>query len=170
MQKPPSELAAIIGIDWTDKKHDVCLHVPGSEAFEHTVIEHRVAAIEAWALELRERFGGASIAVCLELSQGPIVSALLEYDFFVLFPINPATLARYRRAFTPSRAKDDPTDARIAVELFLRHRDKLNLLEQESAAMRALRRLVQVRRDLVQDRVRVTNRLTHALKAYFLQV
>jgi transposase len=170
MHKPTSEFAAVIGIDWADKKHDVCLHVPGSEGFEQSVLEHRVAAIETWALGLRERFGGAPIAVCVELAQGPIVSALLEYDFFVLFPINPATLARYRRAFTPSRAKDDPTDARIAVELFQRHRDKLSALERESDGMRALRRLVQVRRDLVQDRVRVTNRLTHALKAYFPQV
>ena len=62
MQKPPSEFAAVIGIDWADKKHDVCLHVPGSKDFERTVIEHRVAAIEAWALGLRERFAGAPIA------------------------------------------------------------------------------------------------------------
>jgi transposase len=36
--------------------------------------------------------------------------------------------------------------------------------------MGALRQLVQARRDLVQDRVRITNRLTFALKAYFPQV
>jgi transposase len=36
--------------------------------------------------------------------------------------------------------------------------------------MRALRRLVEARRDLVQDRVRLTNRLTFTLKAYFPQV
>ena len=36
--------------------------------------------------------------------------------------------------------------------------------------MRALRRLVEWRRDLVQDRTRLTNRITDALKAYFPQV
>jgi transposase len=36
--------------------------------------------------------------------------------------------------------------------------------------MRVLRRLVEARRDLVQDRVRLTNRLTFTLKAYFPQV
>ena len=36
--------------------------------------------------------------------------------------------------------------------------------------MRALRRLVEARRDLVHDRVRLTNRLTFTLKAYFPQV
>ena len=141
MQKPPREFAAFVGIDWADRKHDVCMHVHGIEGFEQIVVEHRTAAIEAWALGLRKRFGGAPVAVCLELSQGPIVSALLEYDFLVLFPVNPATLARYRRAFTPSRAKDDPTDAQIAVELLLRHRDKLSVLQQDNAAMRSLRRL-----------------------------
>ena len=53
----------------------------------------------------------------LELSKGPLVSALQRYDFFVLFPVNPSMLAKYREAFKPSRAKDDPTDAELAVDL-----------------------------------------------------
>jgi len=67
-------------------------------------------------------------------------------------------------------AKDDPTDAEVILELLVRHRDKLKRLEPESADMRALRRLVEWRRDLVQDRTRLTNRITDALKAYFPQV
>ena len=170
MQAPVSDFAAFIGIDWADAKHDICLAVAGSNTHELSVLEHRPAAIAAWATSLRERFNGAPIAVCIELCQGPIVSALLEHDFFVIFPINPATLAKYRRAFTPSRAKDDPTDAQIALDLLLRHRDKLKPLKPEHPDVRALRRLVEARRDLVQDRVRLTNRLTFALKAYFPQV
>jgi transposase len=170
MQEEPSEFAAFIGIDWADRKHDVCLQVADSDASELSVIEHRPAVIDAWARRLRERFAGRPVAVCLELSQGPIVSALLEHDFFVIFPVNPSTLAKYRRAFTPSRAKDDPTDAAIALDLLRRHPDKLSRLRRESPNMRALRRLVEARRDLVQDRVRVTNRLTHTLKSYFPQV
>jgi len=127
-------------------------------------------SLRAWADKLRERFGGAPVAVCLELSQGPIVSALLEHDFFVLFPVQPTTLARYRSAFTTSRAKDDPTDAEFALELLLCHPDKLAPLEPESIPMRSLRRLVEARRTLVNDRVRLTNRITAALKAYFPQV
>jgi transposase len=142
-------------IDWADRKHDVCLQVPGVDAVEASVVEHKPKAIEEWAHKLRDRFAGQRIAVCLELSHGPIVSALLEHDFFVIFPVNPSTLAKYRRAFTPSRAKDDPTDAAIALELLRRHREKLKPLRHESPNMRALRRLVEARRDLVQDRVRL---------------
>jgi transposase len=162
--------AAFIGIDWADKKHDVCLWVPGTEKRERFVLEHRSTAIDAWAQQLRERFGGARIAVCLELSQGPIVSALLEYDFFVLFPVQPRTLAQYRLAFVPSRAKDDPTDAELALDLMRRHPERLTRLEPESSTMRCLRRLVELRRTLVEERVRTTNRITAALKAYFPQV
>src|SRR5262245_50524074 len=170
MSKAVDEFAAFIGLDWADRKHDVCLHAPGLERLERAVVEHRPAAIEAWARALQKRFGGRPIAVGLELSRGPIVSALLEYDFFVLFPINPNSLAQYRRAFTPSHAKDDATDAELALDILLRHRDKLKPLHPESAAMRSLQRLVETRRSFVQARVRITNRITHALKAYFPQV
>jgi transposase len=169
MPQQPTEFAAFIGIDWADKKHDFCLQVAGESKRERGVLEHRPAAIEAWAAELRERFGGAPVAVAVELARSPIVSALLEYDFFVVFPINPNTLAKYRTAFTPSRAKDDPTDAEIALELLVHHRDKLTPLQPQSANMRALQRLVEARRGLVHDRVRITNRITSALKEYFPQ-
>lgn len=55
--------------------------------------------------------------MALELSKGPIVYALQKYDFFVLFPVNPSTLAKYRQACKPSRAKDDPTDVEYALKL-----------------------------------------------------
>ena len=99
---------AFVGIDWADTKHDICVQAAGSERRELTCIAHEPGQIESWACSLRERFGG-HVAVALELTKGPIVYALQKYDFIVLFPINPATLARYRQAFKPSGAKDDPT-------------------------------------------------------------
>src|SRR5262249_30434958 len=85
-------------------------------------------------------------------------------------PVNPLTVARYREAFTPSRAKDDPTDAELQVEILLKHRDKLTPLRPQSPTMRALAQLVEHRRRLVGDKVRLTNRLTSALNNYFPQV
>ena len=105
--------------------------------------------------------------MCLELNKGPLVYALRKYEFLVLFPVNPATLAKYREAFTPSHAKDDPTDAELQLELLLKHRDKLQPLIPQSTAMRALEQLVEHRRRLVGDKVRLTNRLTSTLKNYF---
>jgi transposase len=161
------EYAAYIGIDWGDRKHDVCLKTEARGEAEISVIEHSPAALDAWAEELRQRFAGRPIAVCLELQRGPIVSALLKHGHFVLYPVNPQSLARYRQAWSPSGAKDDPTDAELALDVLLKHRDRLRPLRQESAPMRSLCRLVEDRRRLVGDRVRLTNRLIGALKGYF---
>jgi transposase len=164
------EFAAFIGLDWADTKHDMCLQIAGSDHREVTVLEHQPEVIEAWATALLHRFEGGPIAIALELNKGPIVEALRKYDGLVLFHINPMMLARYREAFTPSRAKDDPTDAELQLELLLGHRDKLKPLVPQSPEMRALAQLVEHRRRLVGERVRITNRLTHALKTYFPHV
>jgi transposase len=162
--------AAFVGIDWADAKHDVCLQTAGSTQRECFQLEHTPEAIDTWVTTLRTRFNGQPVAICLELNKGPLVSALRKYDFLVLFPINPLMLARYREAFTPSRAKDDPTDAALQLELLLTHRDKLQLLQPQSPTMRALAQLVEHQRRLVGDKVRITNRLTSTLKNYFPQV
>jgi transposase len=162
--------AAFVGLDWADAKHDVCLQAAGTAQREFLSLEHSPEEINAWVQTLRTRFNGQPVAVCLELNKGPIVSALRNYDFLVLFPVNPLTVAKYREAFTPSRAKDDPTDAELQVEILLKHREKLTPLSPESPTMRALAQLVEHRRRLVGDKVRLTNRLTSALKNYFPHV
>jgi len=162
--------AAFVGIDWAEANHDGCLQPAGSAQREYFPLEHTPEAIDAWVTTLRTRFHGQPVAICLELNKGPLVSALRKYDCLVLFPINPLTLARYREAFTPSRAKDDPTDAALQLALLRTHRDKLQPLNPQSPTMRALAQLVEHRRRLVGDKVRLTNRLTSTLKNYFPQV
>jgi transposase len=167
---PTEEFAAFVGIDWADAKHHVCLQAAGSQKREFSVLAHQPDTIDEWVSTLRTRFKEQPVAICLELNKGPIVAALRKYDYLVLFPVNPLTLARYREAFTPSHAKDDPSDAELQLELLLTHRDKLQPLTPQSPEMRALEQLVHHRRRLVGDKVRLTNRLTSALKNYFPQV
>ncbi len=164
------DFAAYIGIDWGDSKHDICLKARDCEELEQSIVRHTPEAIAEWVRTLRRRFRGEPVAVCVEIAKGPFVSALLMHDFFVIIPVNPQSLALYRRAWAPSGAKDDPSDARLALEVLTRHRDKLAPLRTEGVGMRTLRQLVEDRRRLVNDRVRVTNRLTAALKRSFPQV
>ena len=160
---------AYVGIDWGDAKHDICLQAAGSDRREFDCIAHQVPRIDEWAKALHQRFG-SPIAVALELSKGPIVYALQKYDFLVLFPINPSTLAKYRVTFKPSRAKDDPTDAEMALDLLLHHPERFKPLQPQSVAMRTLLSLTEHRRELVDDKTRLTNRLTDNLKQYYPQV
>ena len=149
---------AFVGIDWADKKHDVCIQAANSKQREFAVIPHKVDLINEWVQSLAQRFG-SPIAVAVELSKGPIVYALQKFDCFVIYPINPSTLAKYRETFTPSGAKDDPTDAQFAVDLLLCHPDRFKPLQPQSVEMRTLASLVELRRSLVNDKNRITNRL-----------
>jgi len=52
----PDQYAAIIAIDWADRKHDRCLQVTGNDTLEYSVLAHQTQAIEDWAIELYRRF------------------------------------------------------------------------------------------------------------------
>jgi transposase len=159
---------AFIGLDWADAKHDVCLQSAGSDLREFGTVAHQPDAIDTWVHALHQRFGGR-IAIALELAKGPIVYALQKYDFLVLFPIDPGLLAMYRKAFKPSRAKDDPTDAQLALELMRLYPHRFAPLKPQSVPMRTLGFLVEQRRLLVDDKKRLVNRLGNTLKQYYPQ-
>jgi transposase len=165
-----TQYAAYLGIDWADKKHDLCLVDAATGKQSKQVLPHTPQAIAEYFTNLRAHYPGQPIAVGLEQSRGPLLFALLQYDFLVLYPLNPTTLAKYREAFTPSRAKDDPSDAEYAAELLIKHSDRLKAWHPDDAETRTLRYLVEHRRRLIGDRTRISNRITSLLKCYFPQV
>jgi transposase len=168
---PPetSVFAAFVGLDWADQKHDLVLYDPRGGQPEPFQLLHTPEAIDEWASGLRRRFGGQPVAVCFEQTRGAIAYALLKYDFLVLFPLPPARLASYRESFSNSGAKDDPTDAALLVDYLLRHRDQLRVWRPDSPATRELFLLVEARRDAVDQKTRLSNRLLALLKQYFPQ-
>ena len=127
------------------------------------------AVLHEWVAQLQQRFAGGKIAVALEQRKGAVIHALLMYDCFVLYPINPKALARYREAFRTSGAKDDPLDSELLLDLVVRHRDKLRAWVPDTVESRTLQALCEQRRKLVNQRVALTNRLTSLLKQYFPQ-
>jgi transposase len=164
------QYAALIAIDWADQKHDISLCDQSTGKREQSIVKHTPAALQEWALALRQRFAGRPLAVCLEQSRGPLIYALLQYDFLVLYPINPATLAKYRQAFSTALGKDDPSDADYLLDLLEHHRERMRVWRPDDQKTRTLRLLVEQRRRLINDRTRLSNRLTALLKGYFPQV
>lgn len=158
------EYAAFLGIDWADEKHDLCLLPAESGGPQHSTLAQKPAAIAAWAAELRQRYGGRSVAVCLEQSRGALIGALTQYEFLVLFPLNPQQLAAYRQALSPSGAKDDCTDAELLAQFLRDHHHQLRPWQPEDDITRSLKLLVEQRRRWVEDRVALGNELVQRLK------
>jgi Transposase len=161
---------AYIGIDWADRKHDMALYDCASGSWKESLIGTRPQDRLDGVNHLRAQSGHGKIAVALEQKRGPLLYALCPYDNLVLFPINPRLVANYRKAFQPSRAKSDPVDARILVELMQKHSEKLEAWVAGCPQTRALRQWVEARRMLVGEKVRLTNRITASRKSYYPQV
>ena len=162
-------LAALVGIDWADQYHEVSLQASESSTVEHSRLSHTPEALGEWIAGLRRRFRDQPVGIAVETSRGPLVHALLDHDCLVLYPINPRALKRFREAFSPSGAKDDVPDADLLRELLVKHRDRLQAWVPEDVETRALRRLVEHRRKLVDLQTRLTQQVTAALKDYFPQ-
>jgi transposase len=162
-----NQFAATIGWDWADKKHDLWVRPAEGAKSQHLILEQTPEALHEWVAQLRQRFAGQPVAICLENSRGPAISALMAYDFIVIFPINPKALKSYRAAFCVSGAKDDRTDAMLLEEYVRLHRHKLKALEPDTVLTRTLAGLVEHRRQLVDERTRFVEQMRSVLKTYF---
>lgn len=157
--------AAFFGIDWADRQHEVA-ELEG-DTVRRRILQHTPEAIEAWANELREQFGGRPVAVCLEQAQGALVYALQQYPHLVLFPINPAKADAYREAFAHSGAKNDRVDAELLARYVREHHPRLRAWRPDTEQTRQLARLVELRRNLVEERKQTMQRIGAILKLYF---
>jgi transposase len=166
---PNQDYAAFIAIDWADQKHAFALQVAGQEKKEKGTLEQKPEVISAWVAQLRERFKGHQIAVAIEQSRGALIHALLEYDFLVLYPIHPTTVANFRQAFKFSGAKSDPLDTEQILEILTKHLQLLKPLVPDTEQTRLLSRLVEHRRKTVDLRTSHVQALQASLKEYFPQ-
>src|SRR6266446_5931590 len=162
-----TNFAATIGLDWADQKHDLWIRPTEGPKAEPLRLEQTPEALHEWVAKVRERFGNRKIAIAVETCRGPVISALMAYDFIVLFPVNPKGLKSYRDAFSISGAKDDRTDAQLLEEFIRLHRDKLKALEPDTELTRTLAGLTENRRRLVDERTRIVNQLHSCLKTYY---
>ncbi len=163
------DVVAWVGLDWADQRHEIRLQAVGSPQIESFTVEQKPEALHGWVAELRARFPEGKIAVALEQSRGAIIYALMNYDFLLLYPIPPKSVARYREAFAPSGAKSDSGDAGLLLELVQTHRDRLRAWQPDDELTRQLRLLTEFRRKTVDERTRLTNELNDRLKSYFPQ-
>ena len=167
---PEPAWAAFVALDWGSQKHAWTLQSAGGGRRNKGFVDNTPEAIAVWAADLHRRFAGQPVAVALEQKRGSVVNLLLPYAHLVLFPVPASMSASYRKTFVPSGAKDDPSDASWILDLLLRHRDRLRRLEPDESNTRLLLMLVEDRRQLVDDKTRLSLRLQDCLKQYFPQL
>jgi|WetSurMetagenome_2_1015567.scaffolds.fasta_scaffold122704_1 transposase len=163
------DCTAFVGVDWGDQEHAYCILAADGSAVARGTLKQTPEAIAVWATQLRRQFGGRPVAVCLEQSRGALIFALMQYDFLLLCPLNPAQLAAYRKALHPSGAKDDPTDAELIARFACNHSDQLRVWKPADEITRGLGLLSEQRREWVEQRVALENQLRQRLKETYPQ-
>lgn len=165
----PENYAALVALDWGDKAHAFARQSGGAQGIEQGLIAATPEALHAWLTELGQTHGGRPVALAVEAGRNALLHALLEHPWLTVYPVHPATSARFRKAFTPSGAKDDGPDAVVILTLLRLHRRELTPLVLDSAPTRELAALVVARRRAVDQRTGTVNQLTGVLKGYFPQ-
>ncbi len=94
-------VVAYLALDWTNEHHEGRLQAEGSSRVESLVIPQRPEAVQDWLSQLRARFPLGSVAVALEQSRRAPIYSLMSYDFFLLYPVPPKTLADIARPSAP---------------------------------------------------------------------
>jgi transposase len=163
------QIVAWIGVDWADEGHRVWEYNVGTGGKQNYAVKHSGESLQEWLIELRNRYGGKRVGVVLEQARGGLIYALMSTDFLAIYPVNPQSLAKYRKALYPSGAKSDPADAELLGEMVRQNPSRFRAWVPGDAQTRSLQLLTEGRRKLVEDMTARTNQLTSVLKSYYPQ-
>jgi transposase len=162
------DYAALVALDWGHTEHAFALRRrDGTD--ELGSIPATAEDLHGWLEQLGERCGQQPVALALEGGRNAVVHALLVYPWLEIYPVHPATSDRFRKAFTPSGAKDDLPDAQVLLTILAQHRDQLRRLKPDTPQTRELAALTEIRRGAVDRRTQLAVELISTLKTCFPQ-
>jgi hypothetical protein len=164
----------LVAVDVGMQRHRVAVGIPGQRLACEFDLEHTPEGLATFfrRVETYTRGGHLPVAVAMEGYNGharPLDQQVLARGWR-LFNVNNLKLARYKDIF-PGPAKSDPIDTRKMLELFaLREelplaKDVLGEVTAVPEANAQLKRLTRRRRVLVDEKVRVVNRMQADLHA-----
>lgn len=155
-----------VGVDVGSKNHWVGIASPEGTMLEEFTIPHSRAGFDEFFQRVERHRNGFPVAVAMEGHGGharPLDAEIMRRGYELL-NVNNLKLARFREIF-PAPAKTDGRDARLILNLFLldEHlilsKGVLTRVRRAPEAEEKLKRLTRRRRELVEERVRVVNRM-----------
>lgn len=162
----PVPPAAWIGWDWADQHHDIFLETAAGQT-EKVRLPQVPARLHGWLKALGQRFGNRKVVIAIEACQSALLPIFLQYPFLELYPVNPKSLARFREVVRPSGSKSDDLDCQLACQLVKAHRSLLSEFVIEDPLTWELVYLVGYRRDLVDQRSGLANKMKAVLKLFY---
>jgi Transposase/Transposase IS116/IS110/IS902 family len=157
----------LVGIDWAERHHDVCLMAADGRVLATERIADGVAGLaRLHQLIARHADTPAEVVVGIETDRGLLVGALVAAGYQVI-AVNPLAASRYRERHTISGAKSDRADARMLADLVRTDRHHHRPAKGDSGLAEAVKVLARGHQQLVWARQRQANMLRSALRAFY---
>ena len=114
-----------IGIDRSDQTIDIALLDSKGQLIKQDKVDSSPESLQLWVSSIREDLpDGSTAAICIEQPCKNLTSFFREFDFLLLYLINPSLLKNYLKSLSSTTAKDDKRDSLgLARMLFERHRE-----------------------------------------------
>lgn len=163
------EVSIVIGLDWADRTHVCSLLNRRGEVQQVVRVGASPEAFGSWLEALERRYPQGRLVLAVEKSEGALVEMVRARPRLALVPVNPVVLHRFRQAFAPSGAKNDPGDATLLGQIVLRHPEQFDPLKTPDELAARLAALAKERRHWVDARTGLLEELISLLKKYYPQ-
>jgi transposase len=159
-------MSYFVGLDWGSAAHSACVVDSNGAVVAQLNAEHDAAGLSRLLKELGRVGPAAELPVAIERPDGLLVDTLVHAGHPIV-PIHPNVLKASRPRYRAARSKSDPGDAYMLADVLRTDGHRFERLTPDSDGSRALRALVRTREDLVQERVRTTNRVRALLDTFW---
>lgn len=156
----------LVGLDWAQAEHAVCVLGPHGERLASFTIPHSAAGLAELVSRLCRYGPPDQTSIAIERPSGLLVDTLLDAGFRVV-PIHPNVLKASRPRYSAAQGKSDPGDAYMLADLLRTDGHRFRALHPLSDETRALRAMVRGRDDLVAQRVALANQLRALLDGFW---
>ncbi|HKB37578.1 MAG TPA: IS110 family transposase [Gemmataceae bacterium] len=157
----------LVGIDWSEKWHDVCLMDESGRVLGRRRIEDSAAGLTRLQALIAEHVEDpAEVAIGIETPDGLMVRALRAAGY-AIYAVNPLAASRYRDRHAVSKKKSDRGDALMLADLVRTDRHKHRQLAEDSELAEAIKVLVRSHKSLIWTRQRLGNQLRSVLREFY---
>jgi hypothetical protein len=159
-----------VGDDWAEAHHEVEVQDEAGRVLARRRLPEGVAGLERLHALISGHLGPDDepdqVMVGIETDRGPWVQALIAAGY-VVYPLNPFQVSRYRDRHTSSGGKSDPGDAHVLAEVVRLDRVHHRPAAGDSAVADEVKVLARAHQSLIWSRQRQTNTLRSTLREFY---
>lgn len=157
-----------IGIDWSEKKHDVVMQDEQGRQLVQLSIPHSLEGFLKLE-QVREQLAVAAgeVVVGMETAHNLLIDFLWQHGYEQLYVLPPGQVNSSQGRIRQSRARDDRQDAGLIAELVRTDRHRLCPWQPGSALLQQMRTKLRLAGFLTRQVVQYSNRLRSVLLRYY---